>query len=111
MITAAQRAELLKNGVHPETLKELRPQDVQNILGGEPVLVAAQRRARARAGSGGPPEVPEQPGSEPSAIWAERAQAYVLPGDQITAALVDAIRAGAGTDGRRSRSATRSGSR
>jgi hypothetical protein len=84
---------LLKRGVHRAVLDELRPQDVQNLIGpGEPIPLCAARDPRQdladlaaclkRAG-------------KPSSYWAERTKPYLArSGDVVDAGMIDAIRNG-----------------
>lgn len=93
MITQKQKAELRRHGVHPGVISELRPVDVEQMLSGEPVMIpiSAERSpeqdlkdlaatlARARRSS---------------ADLASEAQRFAAPDLEITAAVVDAIKAG-----------------
>ena len=102
MITAAQRGELLRKGIHPLTLRELTPADAQGMLGEfssvpvnamrSPEEDLAEMRETLVRVDGTTTRWGE---TWTSAFVAQRAQPYAARfGINVTAADVDAIKAG-----------------
>ena len=90
MITRAMKAKLRKRGVHPDVIRELRPEDAHLLLdAGTPIPPSA-----ARAPEHDLRELAGHLAGQDSARLADQAMQFVAKGIVITPATIDTIKAG-----------------